>query len=213
MTTPRTLLSLLLGATFIAAACSSAGSGASTGTGATPEPASTQVTPTDPAATAAPGTATDAPSTAGPDAEPWRTVELVDARTGELFTIDSLKGKVVGIEPMAIWCSNCRAQQGEASAALDRLASDDIVYISVDVDPNERADDLAKYSERFGFDWRFVVASPEVARSLAEAFGDQVLSPPSTPFILIGKDGSVVDQHFGQRGADELVDLLTPQLS
>ena len=211
MTTPRTLLALLLGATFIAAACSSAGTGASTGAATTPEPASSQTTPTDPAATAAPGTSTDAPPAA--EGELWRTVELVDARTGESFTIDSLKGKVVGIEPMAIWCSNCRVQQGEASAALDKLASDDIVFISVDVDPNERADDLAKYSERFGFDWRFVVATPEVARSLAEAFGDQILSPPSTPFILIGKDGSVVDQHFGHRGADELVDLFTPQLS
>ncbi|MBA3235063.1 MAG: SCO family protein [Chloroflexi bacterium] len=186
MTTPRTLLSLLLGATFIAAACSSAGSGA--------------------------GNATEAPP-AAPEGELWRTIELVDARTGESFTIDSLKGKVIGIEPMAIWCSNCRTQQGEASAALDRLASDDIVFISVDVDPNERPDELAQYSERFGFDWRFVVATPEVARSLAEAFGDQVLSPPSTPFILIDKDGAVVDQHFGIRGADELVDLLTPQLS
>ncbi len=199
MTTPRSLLALLLGAVVVAAACSSAGTGA----GARET--------TDPGSPAAPGT-TDAPQPAA-EGELWRTVELVDARTGKSFTIDSLKGKVVGIEPMAIWCSNCRAQQGEASAALDRLASDDIVYISVDVDPNERADDLAKYSERFGFDWRFVVASPEVARSLAEAFGDQVLSPPSTPFILIGKDGSVVDQHFGQRGADELVDLLTPHLS
>ncbi len=178
MTTPRTLISLLLGAVFIASACSSAGSGASAVAG-----------------------------------DLWRTIELVDARTGESFTIDSLKGKVVGIEPMAIWCSNCRAQQGEASAALDTLASDDIVFISVDVDPNEQPDELAKYSERFGFDWRFVVATPEVARSLAEAFGDQILSPPSTPFILIGKDGAVVDQHFGHRGANELVDLFTPQLS
>ncbi len=192
MTSPRTLLSLLLGATFIAAACSSGGAGA--GAGATLAPASTQTTPTD------------------REGELWRTVELVDARTGESFTIDSLKGKVVGIEPMAIWCSNCRAQQGEVSAALDTLASDDIVFISVDVDPNERADELATYAERYGFDWRFVVATSEVARSFAEAFGDQVLSPPSTPFILIGKDGAVVDQHFGHRRADELVDLFTPQL-
>ncbi len=143
----------------------------------------------------------------------WRTTALVDTRSGETFTIDDLKGKLVVIEPMAIWCSNCRIQQGEAAVALDRLGDPDIVYVSVDVDPNERAGDLAAYADGSGFDWGFVVASKEVARSLATTFGDQILSPPSTPLILIGPDGEVVDQHFGIRSADDLVELFSQYLS
>lgn len=152
-------------------------------------------------------------STAKPTDDAWRTTALVDTRSGETFTIDELKGKLVVIEPMAIWCSNCRIQQGEAAVALDRLDDPDIVYLSVDVDPNERPGDLAAYADGSGFDWGFVVATKEVARSLSVTFGDQILSPPSTPLILVGPDGRVVDQHFGIRSADDLVELFSLHLS
>ena len=150
------------------------------------------------------------PAKAANDA--WRTTALVDTRSGDTFTIDELKGKLVVIEPMAIWCSNCRIQQGEAAVALGRLDDPAIVYVSVDVDPNERAGDLAAYADGSGFDWAFVVATKEVARSLAATFGDQILSPPSTPLILVGPDGEVVDQHFGIRSADDLVELFSQHL-
>lgn len=51
------------------------------------------------------------------------------------------------------------------------------------------------------------MASRDVARSLAGDFGDQVLSPPATPSIVIGRDGSLVEKHLGFRGADDLVEL------
>ena len=92
-------------------------------------------------------------STAKPTDDAWRTTALVDTRSGETFTIDELNGKLVVIEPMAIWCTNCRIQQGEAAVALDRLDDPDIVYLSVDVDPNERAGDLAAYADGSGVDW------------------------------------------------------------
>lgn len=148
---------------------------------------------------------------AGED-EAWRTAELTDVRTGETFTVDGLRGSLVAIEPMAIWCSTCRTQQGEAAAALDLLATPDLVYISLDVDPNERAADLATYADDLGFDWRFVVATPEVAGSLADAFGPQILSPPSTPLIVVGPDGEVVDQHYGIVRADDLAEQLARHL-
>ncbi len=142
----------------------------------------------------------------------WRTAPLRDARTGAVFSVDDLRGKLVAIELMAIWCSNCRIQQHEAAAALEATRSDDLVYLSLDVDPNEKQDALADYTRREGFDWPFAVASREVARSLAVSFGDQVLSPPSTPLILVGPDGSIIDVHFGVRGADELTALFTEHL-
>src|SRR5687768_14801097 len=140
--------------------------------------------------------------------EPWRTLPLEDVRTGETFRIADLEGKLVAMEPMAIWCSNCRIQQQEAVAAIADVDSDELVYIGIDVDPNERARALARYSRDEGFDWPFVVASRDLARSLAESFGDRVLSPPSTPLILVGPEGDVLDVHFGIRRADELADAL-----
>lgn len=163
------------------------------------------------AAACSAGATSNGPGASEADAA-WRTTPLRDAQTGEEFTIDELRGKLVAIEPMAIWCSNCRIQQHEAAAALDATPSDDLVYLSIDVDPNEQPDALADYAGREGFEWRFVVASRDVARSLAATFGDQVLSPPSTPLILVGPDGGIIEVHFGVRGSDELATLFREHL-
>jgi len=85
---------------------------------------------------------------------------------------------------------------------LDRLADPDLVYVSLDVDPNERAEGLADYARREGFAWHFAVASPELSRSLAARFGDQVLSPPATPLLVVGPNGQVVEQGIGIKRAD-----------
>jgi hypothetical protein len=145
-------------------------------------------------------------------AEAWRTTSLRDVVTGEEFRIQDLEGKVVAIEAMAIWCSTCRIQQGEAHAALAEVDSPDVVYISLDVDPNERQEDLADYASREGFGWRFAVAPPEVSRSLAATFGDQILSPPATPLVILGPDGELIEKHVGIKGAGDLAALFEEHL-
>jgi cytochrome oxidase Cu insertion factor (SCO1/SenC/PrrC family) len=153
-----------------------------------------------------------APTSPGQGDPGWRTEPLTDVRTGESFRIDDLRGKLVAIEPMAVWCTSCRAQQREVSVALEELGSQDVVFISVGVDPNERAEALADYAEQWGFDWRFAVAPAAFSRSLADEFGAQVLSPPSTPMIVLDAEGAVVDHHFGIRRAEQLLSLLSAHL-
>jgi cytochrome oxidase Cu insertion factor (SCO1/SenC/PrrC family) len=170
--------------------------------------------------TATPGSATDAPAaspaaasvpapaTATPlaqvDRAAWQTAALTDVRTGDTFTLADFAGKVVAIEPMAAWCVNCLHQQQEAVKALAAIDSEDIVYISLGIDPTELPEDLAAYAEVRGFDWRFVLADRDLLRQLAGEFGDQVLSPPSTPKILIGRDGTVTGPSFGMKDAETL---------
>jgi thiol-disulfide isomerase/thioredoxin len=137
---------------------------------------------------------------------------LRDVVTGEEFRIADLQGKVVVIEAMAIWCTTCRFQQLEAQAALDQIASPDVVYISLDVDPNERAEELAEYARREGFEWRFVVAPAEVSRSLAATFGDQILSPPATPLVALDPDGQLIEKHTGIKSAVDLAALIQEHL-
>jgi hypothetical protein len=160
--------------------------------------------------TATPPDATDAEPepTPGANAPLWRTAIMRDVVSGAEFRIDDLRGQVVVIETMAIWCTSCRAQQREARTALASFDSSNVFYLSLDVDPNEREDELAAYSAQQEFDWHFAVASPDVSRSLAEQFGDRVLSPPSVPIIVLGPDGSLVTNHFGHLSADELAGLL-----
>ena len=196
----------------IVAACTSstgAGGGASPTSGG---PASSPVassTASPPGATA-PGSP-DASTPASPRAvtldQPWATAPLTDVATGEPFRIADHAGKVVIIETMAIWCTNCRAQQRDVEAALERLPADRVTYVVLDTEPSETAGGLAEYRERNSFTGRYAIAGRDVARALAAEFGDQVLNPPLTPMIIIGTDGRVTFTEFGNKSPDEVVAL------
>lgn len=139
----------------------------------------------------------------------WATTPLTDARSGEGFRLTDFAGSVVVVEPMAAWCINCLAQQREAQVALERLRGEvPVVYVSLGVDPGEGPEDLAAYAEREGFDWRFAVAGPEVARALADAFGPIFLSPPSTPLVVVDPTGQIVFADVGRHSASALESLI-----
>jgi thiol-disulfide isomerase/thioredoxin len=137
----------------------------------------------------------------------WATDELVDVSTGETFRIADHAGTVIIIETMAIWCPNCRRQQGDVKAALQSLPPGAVTYIVLDVDPSEDRSSLAAYREQNGFPGRYAVAGTAVARALAAEFGDQILNPPSTPIVVVGSDGRVTLTEFGHKSPDELVAL------
>ena len=163
-------------------------------------------------ASACSSTGSDRSSSTAREDDLWRTTAMQDVVTGEEVRIADLEGKVVAIEAMAIWCTTCRTQQLEAQAALEQLDSPDVAYISLDVDPNERAGDLAEYAHREGFQWRFVVAPEVVSRSLARTFGDQILSPPATPIVILGPDGELIEKHFGIKSAADLAAVIREHL-
>jgi len=138
---------------------------------------------------------TSSPLPSGDD--PLRSVVLRDVRTGAEFTIGELAAsRPVLLETMAIWCTNCRGQQHQV---VDAHFLADFESVSLDVDPNERPDDLADYAEGEGFDWRFAVADAELARMLRDRFGTAVLNPPSMPKILFRTDGTVELFGLGQQ--------------
>jgi hypothetical protein len=92
------------------------------------------------------------------------------------------------VETMAIWCTNCRSQMREVTAAH---AMADFASLSIDVDPFEEPADLAAYAADQGFDWPFVKATPDIAAALRERFGTAVMNPPSMPKIIFRADGSI----------------------
>ena len=207
---------LLVGVILVAACSSGAGPSVGAPTGAaTSLPPSPSSAPTDAPSAAPPASPADGspvPSvalTAAPPTidEAWAQAELTDVATGQPFRIADLAGKTVIVETMAIWCTNCRAQQGEVYSALEGLDPDRVAYVLLDVDPNETGPALADYRTRNGFTGTYAVAGRDVARALAADFGDQVLNPPSTPMILIGTDGQVTLTAFGHKSADTVVQL------
>jgi hypothetical protein len=134
--------------------------------------------------------------------DPLHGVELLDVSTGTAFSLGALAadGPVL-LETMAIWCVNCRAQQREVVAAHELV---EFESVSLDVDPNERSEDLARYAAEMGFDWRFAVATADLAAVLRDRFGAAILNPPSTPMILLFPDGSIRALEFRGHSAEEL---------
>lgn len=208
---PATTAILALVALLLAACSGSTGGPAATASGA---PATAPATPTA-AASAAPGStpgATGAPSATAPGVEltqAWATATLTDVRDGSTFRVADLvaANRVVFIETMAIWCSNCRAQQKDVVKALAGLDPARVTWIGIDVDGSETASDLAAYSDSLGFDWPYAVGSADFLRALSDEFGTQVLSPPSTPILVVGTDGTVTLTEFGHKSVDRIREL------
>ena len=143
----------------------------------------------------------------------WFSASLTDARTGPSFNINDFQGKVVLVETMAIWCSNCLRQQGEVKALHEQLgARDDFVSIGLDIDTNESTEALKSYVESKGFDWLYAVPSKDVSREIAALYGDQFLNPPSTPIVVIDRHGEAHPLPFGIKSADELMQAIQPFL-
>ena len=214
VTTHLRVAATALATIVVVAACTSstgAGGGASPTASYGPAPTAAATSTASPPGATAPGSP-DASTPASPPAvtldQPWASAPLADVTTREPFLIADHAGKVVIIETMAIWCSTCLVQQRDVQAALARLPADRVVYIVLDVDPNERADSLAAYQSKHGFAGRYAIAGSDVARALAAEFGDQVLNPPSTPMILVGTDGRVTLTDFGRKSPDEIVALV-----
>jgi thiol-disulfide isomerase/thioredoxin len=147
------------------------------------------------------------------EAPAWFSAALTDARTGQTFTINDFKGKVVLVETMAMWCSNCLKQQTQVKALHEALGMrEDFVSIGLDIDPNENAEALKAYTANNGFDWVYAVAPSEVAREIGQLYGDQFLNPPSTPMLIIDREGEVHLLPFGIKSAEDLLDTVQPFL-
>lgn len=209
----RRLLAALVAAPLIVAACTTTAGGdplsspnarLAADTATTEAPGAGATVAAEPPAVPAPGAVdVESPATAT-----WLDIELTDAASGETFTLASLAGSVVAIEPMAIWCPTCKGQQDNVKKAHADIEATGARFISLGVDPNEAAGALAKYAERNGYEWTFARSPEEFSRALNDLFGAQVLSPPSTPLIVLDPVGEVVVQEFGRHGPEKLLGFI-----
>jgi thiol-disulfide isomerase/thioredoxin len=206
----RSAFGLLAAALLVlAAGCATEPSGGdmTAGTDPSQSPTATASTASTAVVTPAPSASQDVASEP-PTGDALLDSELTDVRSGESFTLAELaaEGPIL-LEPMAVWCSNCRAQQHEVKAAHETAS---FVSVSLDVDLSETAADLAAYAEREGFDWRFAMADEDLYRLLQERFGVAATNPPSTPLIVIATDGTVRPLEFGRgtRSAEQVIDEL-----
>lgn len=135
----------------------------------------------------------------------WQQLPLVDARTGESFTLADFAGKTVFVEPMATWCTNCRRQLDNVAQAKEMVPDDGVVFLALSVETTLGAQQLAQYADDAGFDWTFAVLTPELLQELVDAFGRAASNPPATPHFIIRPDGTTTALVTGIDGPSDLV--------
>lgn len=134
----------------------------------------------------------------------WQTLAVTNAATGESLSLGDFKGKTVFVEPMATWCSNCRAQQGNVREAKAQLG-DDVVFVGLSLETTLPAESLARYAQDNGFDWTYAVMSEELLAGLVDEFGRSITSAPSTPHFIIRPDGSFSELSTGIHSVEEII--------
>ena len=72
---------------------------------------------------------------------------LWDVVTGEEFPLADFSGRLIVLETMDVWCPLCTSQQEQLKPAREKVG-DDVVFVSVDTDPNENGDILSRYVEK-----------------------------------------------------------------
>lgn len=150
---------------------------------------------------------------AAPQYPTWYSAALTDVNTGQVFTIQDNIGKVYLVETLATWCSNCLKQQQEVKRFHDLLGErEDFESLGVNIDPNEDTALLTGYVQQNGFDWLYVVASNEMIDEISALYGPQFLNPPSTPMLIIDRNGNPHPLGFGIKSAEELLEAVTPFL-
>lgn len=181
--------------------------------GPTFAPSAPAVTPDAAATVDPPGTVgptprpTDDPTSAARavlESKPWAVATLTDVETDRPFRIADFAGRTVFVEAMAIWCSNCRAQQARFRDALARLDPAVVAYVVLTVDPGETGEALARYKTQQGFTGTYAVAGREVAAALVAEFGPNAINPPAVPLVIVRPDGTI-EFRTGAKSADEIV--------
>lgn len=137
----------------------------------------------------------------------WQELALVNASTGEAFTLGGFEGKTVFVEPMATWCTNCRQQLNNVAQARGQLG-DDVVFVALSLETTLDPAQLAAYQRDNGFDWTFAVMSEELLGQLADQFGRSITSAPSTPHFIIRPDGTFTELSTGIDDPQELIAMI-----
>ena len=124
----------------------------------------------------------------------------VKALSGEQFTSESLKGTVVLVQFWTTWCPYCRQEQPVVDAIERKYSSRGLMVLAVNV--GESRDKVAEYLRHSPRRCR-VVASEDT--DLAEVLGTGGF--PS--YVLIGRDGRIVNRQHGAGGEESLRRLLS----
>jgi thiol-disulfide isomerase/thioredoxin len=133
----------------------------------------------------------------------WQTTMLFDISTNEGFSLAQFDGQVVIVEMMAGECNPCDRQHREIIDVLESF-EDQVVAVSISVQPGEDPRVVSEHLEQLGVTWRVAVMGPDLVPLMVSEFGEGVFDIDSTPVILIGPDGDSILTDSGLKRAFEI---------
>jgi cytochrome c biogenesis protein CcdA len=127
--------------------------------------------------------------------------EMIDV-DGNEFSLSDHRGKVVYLEFMATWCSDCQKLTKELKDVYSHFGND-IVMISLDIDKKENPEQLKKYADDNGAKWIF--AFPKDFNKVVETFNIHEI-PKS---FVIDKNGDLTHEFLLSQPSNEIIDKIT----
>ena len=113
--------------------------------------------------------------------------DFVDAHDNA-FSLTGLRGRVVVLDFMATWCGPCRLEMSHLKEVFSAYGRDQVVVISIDVDPTEGDEAIGSFRDSYGDNWIFA-SGPEVG----SVYG--VLSIPT--IYVIDRNGVIAYRSVG----------------
>jgi len=129
----------------------------------------------------------------------------VETTEGESISLQDLKGKVVLLDVMSTTCSGCE----EVLQIMESLYpdyKDDVVFISVSVDPADTMEVLRSFKEEKGIEWTL---ASDVNREIFTRYG--ITQIPK--LYIIDGEGRITYEHLGPPKASDLEDALRSTLA
>ena len=108
---------------------------------------------------------------------------------GEKYTMASFAGKVVYIDVWATWCPPCRAEIPHMQKLEKSYEGKKVAFVSISIDKDKTAWD--KWQKDKTMTGVQLYAPQEQVRSFAQSYGINTIPR----FILVGKDGKVIDDN------------------
>ena len=122
---------------------------------------------------------------------------------GKNISLRSLEGKLVYIDIWATWCGTCMHELPFLEKLQNEFKRDDLTFVSISIDENKTA-------------WQNMVK--EKGMKGLQLFSENAWSSPLVSsymisgiprFILIGKDGNIIDANAPRPSSSEIKQLLS----
>lgn len=129
------------------------------------------------------------------DQAPGFTLTDID---GNEFSLSDYRGKVVILDFMAISCIPCVGEMFHLNEINDSYGGENVVIMSIDIDPTDGEDAIRWFKETYGGDWIFA-SGPSI--------GMDYLEPPSYPIptlYIIDQQGVIAYKNVGVTSSSTL---------